>query len=243
MNDFFDKHIASHLSSESDQTVKEISINRESESDLQDIAHTPSAIKSAIQELLKYGLLEAERKPNLYQSVTTNTSHVNRILEPLDLQIQIDEIRGLAFIKVSDGFSNIDAYSMEDANLVNDDSNSDWSHPLVRRQRLTLEQSLMVAILRQLFLAHEQEAGLGAGNAVVAIEELMAHTEIYFARSGSETRDQKRILNLLENLRTHGIVSEVDKYDKISIRPIITHLANPESLESLLTHFTALANK
>jgi hypothetical protein len=39
---------------------------------------------------------------------------------------------------------------------------------------------------------------------------------------------------LLEQLKTHGVVSEVDKKQEVTIRPLIAHLANPESLAALL---------
>lgn len=61
---------------------------------------TIKKIREATQELLKYGLLEEASKPNLYRVVLTHPEEVTRILEPLDLDIGIDEIRGLLYVKV-----------------------------------------------------------------------------------------------------------------------------------------------
>lgn len=187
-------------------------------------AYTPQGIKTAVQELLKHGLLEAERKPNLYRTALTQRAAIDTILEPLDLRLRLDEVRGLAFVTVAEELFGGEA--------------DEWSHALVRRQRLTLEQSLLVAILRQLYIAHEQEAGAGAGDAVVELEELLPQLQVYLGESGSEMKEQKRLRTLLEALRGHGIVSEVDEREqKVAIRPLITHLANPESLQNLLQHF------
>ena len=41
-------------------------------------------------------------------------------------------------------------------------------------------------------------------------------------------------MSLLDQLKTHGIVSEVDKKHEVVIRPLIAHLANPDSLAALL---------
>ncbi len=41
------------------------------------------------------------------------------------------------------------------------------------KQRLTLEQSLLLAILRQQFALHEQEYGVGQAVAKIAIDELL----------------------------------------------------------------------
>lgn len=201
--------------------------------------YTARGIKAAVQELLKFGLLEADRKGHLYRTATTHHERINEILEPLDLTLRIDDVRGLAFLVVAEGMFDA-REAREDSAATADD---DWSHPLVRRQRLTLEQSLVVAILRQVYLVHEQEAGTGAGSVTVPVEELLSSLQLYVGSSGSDAKDQKRIRNLLENVRAHGIVSEIDDKDQVAIRPIITHLANPESLQALLEHFKSVADE
>lgn len=184
------------------------------------LAITPRQVKDACQELLKLGLLEAARKPNLYRIATTHAADIDRILEPLDLALKIDDVRGLAFLVVSQPLFA--------------EAEEEWSHPLVRRQRLTLEQSLLVALLRQHYVAHEQEGGIGAGDAQVALEDLLPQLQLYLGNLGSDAREQQRLRALLEKLKPHGIVSEVDPHDQVAIRPIIVHLANPENLQSLL---------
>ena len=194
--------------------------------------YTPGNVKATAQELLKFGLLEADRKPNLYQVAITQTAAINEILEPFDLRLKVDDVRGLAFLVVSEQLFS-----------EGEENDDEWSHPLVRRQRLTMEQSLLVAILRQHFIAHEQEAGLGAGAATVELDELLPQLQLYLGDTGSDTRDQKRLRSLLDNLKNHGIVSDIDANDQVVIRPIITHLANPENLQNLLHHFRQLAGQ
>ncbi|MDX5327628.1 MAG: DUF4194 domain-containing protein [Marinobacter sp.] len=194
--------------------------------------YTPGNVKATAQELLKFGLLEADRKPNLYQVAITQTAAINQILEPFDLRLKVDDVRGLAFLVVSEQLFS-----------EGEENDDEWSHPLVRRQRLTMEQSLLVAILRQHFIAHEQEAGLGAGEATVELDELLPQLQLYLGDTGSDTRDQKRLRSLLDSLKNHGIVSDIDANDQVVIRPIITHLANPENLQNLLHHFRQLAGQ
>jgi len=194
--------------------------------------YTASNLKATAQELLKYGLLEADRKARLYQIAITQTGEINRILEPFDLRLKVDDIRGLAFLVVADQLFR-----------DGDENDDEWSHPLVRRQRLNMEQSLLIAILRQHFIAHEQEAGLGAGDAVVELDELLPQLQLYLGDTGSDAKDQKRLRGLLDNLKNHGIVSDIDANDQVVIRPIITHLANPENLQNLLQHFRKMAGE
>jgi hypothetical protein len=188
--------------------------------------YTPQEIKRATQELMKFGLLEMTRKPKLYQTALIHHQAIDSILAPLDLRLMIDDVRGLAFLVVAEA-------------LFNEEDDA-WSHPLIRRQRLTLEQTLLIALLRQHYVAHEQEAGVGAGGALIDIDELKPQLFAYLGESGSDSRDQARLTKLLEQLYNHGLVSEIDDKAQITIRPIITHLANPKTLQLLLTHFRQL---
>ena len=190
---------------------------------------TPASLKSAVQEILRCGLVESASKPNLYRTLERELNHARRILEPFDLEIQLDDIRGIAFLKLPAGA----------------EANADeaWSHPLVRRQRRTTAQSLPIAILRQHYIGHEQEHGLGVADAVIDADELQAQFDTYLGPSGSDTADSERLKRIVSQLHVHGIVSEPDKDGQIQIRPIIVHLANPEQLSALLAHFTRLATK
>lgn len=193
-----------------------------------DDVRTPQKVREVAQELTRYGLIEAARKPNLYRVLQNHKQALTDILEPLDLDLAIDDVRGIAFVTVraDDTSSELSLDEQSDA--------EDWSHPLVRRQRLTLEQSLLVAILRQRFVAHEQEAGVGADDARVAVDELIPEFQLYLGDPGSEAKERNRMLTLLDQLKAHGLVSEPDTHERVSIRPIIAHLASPENLQHLL---------
>ena len=189
---------------------------------------TPRDVRQCCQELMKFGWLEMEQKPRLYQTALAQHPLVNRLLEPFDLRMQLDEIRGLAFLQVGREMEH---------------EEDDWSHPLVRRQRLTLEQSLLVAILRKRFLNHEQEQGVGAGQAEVYVDELIPELQMFLGELGSDRKEWERVNKLLDKLKGHGLVSGVDEQDRVCIRPIIAHLANPETLKALLQQYRALAEE
>ncbi|EHV2030618.1 DUF4194 domain-containing protein [Salmonella enterica] len=223
MAGFFDRLInrgvAANAGSEPEPSDKDVTDGSVEENAVSNETRTLKKIREATQELLKYGLLEEASKPNLYRVVLTHPEEVTRILEPLDLDIGIDEIRGLLYVKVR-----------LDETLEQDE----WSHPLVRRQRLNLEQSLLVAILRQHFVAWEQESGTGASQAQIAIDDLLPQLQIYLGDPGSESKERTRLLTLLDQLKGHGLVTSPDAHERIVIRPIIAHLADPMNLQALL---------
>ena len=189
---------------------------------------TPVKVREVAKELTRYGLIEAARKPNLYRVLQSHQQKLAAILEPLDLDLAIDDVRGIAFITVREDDTS------SELSLDEQSDPEDWSHPLVRRQRLTLEQSLLIAILRQRFVVHEQEAGVGADDARVAVDELIPEFQLYLGDPGSEAKERTRMLTLLDQLKGHGLVSEPDTHERVSIRPIIAHLASPENLQHLL---------
>lgn len=186
-----------------------------------------SSVRATLLELMKFGLLEAVSKPNLYRTALLQQAELSDILRWMDLRLRVDEIRGLAFLVVV-------AAPVE--------GEDEWTHPLIRRQRLTLEQSLLVAILRQQFVAHEIEAGIGAVGARMALEDLVPHLQAYLGDLGSDAQERKRLLTLLEQLKGHGLVSDVDQHERVTIRPIIVHLANPENLTQLIHFLRAVAD-
>lgn len=220
---------------------------------------TPAQVKQATQELLRLGVLYAEAKPNLFQAVLANRALVAAILEPLDLALRIDEVRAMVILTVapslrgSQGDGGLgSAAGARGAGSVDDDvitdgagsrdgrGDDEWTHPLVRRQRLTLAQSLLLAILRRRYVEHEKTAD-GTLAARVSIDDLGPELQTYLGDEGSDSANESRLRRLLEQLREHGIVSAVDDDEQITIRPLICHLADPTSLQLLLHHYTRLA--
>lgn len=188
---------------------------------------TSPEIKTCVQELLKQGYVEETNRGELFRLIIIHRQLIADALEPLDLTLRLDTHRGVAFLAVL-------SRRTESPDVESDSEDDPWSHPLVRKQRLTLEQSLMVAILRQVFVIHEQEFGVGQSPAKVSIDELLPIFLTYSGESGSDSRDENRLLQLLDQLKPHGIVSEVDKKHEVTIRPLIAHLASPESLTGFL---------
>lgn len=190
----------------------------------------PLDVKEVTQQLLKHGHIEEAANSVLFRKAVIHERAIHVALIPLDLTLRLDTHRGIAFLVVAEAASE------------SSEGDQAWSHPLVRRQRLTLEQSLLVAILRQTFMIHEQESGIGHSGAKIAVDEVLSQFLTYFDDSGSDSLNQSRLMNLLDQLKVHGIVSEVDSNLEFTIRPIIAHLANAESLSALLRVLTERAS-
>ena len=233
--DIFDRMAAQGASAQAEQSLSKEELPALVESGIatQSTSRTPPNVRQALQFLLAHGWLESATKPKLFSLIAAQTTLLDALLEPLDLRVLVDDVRGLAFLAVVPDYAGDDTDESEQ---------DDWTHPLMKRQRLTLEQSLLLALLRREFLQREQESGTGAV-VRVTVDSLLPQLETYLGSTGSDMQERKRLTQLLENLRTHGMVSEVDSQDCITIRPMIVHLLNPENLQTLLLRLRALAEQ
>ena len=191
--------------------------------------------KKSLQELLKSGCLERRQTPAHYDTLLHNLDAVRHYLWALDLAVRVDEVRGLVFVAVAQEAApdGDEQAAMAAENALPDTENDEWSHPLVRRQRLTLEQSLLLAILRQRFVEVEQQQGIGHDDIRADWEDVKSQFFLYIERSGSDSKDNERLHNILRQLGEHGVVGKAGE-EHIPIRPLIVHLANPDNLGRLL---------
>lgn len=233
--DIFDRMAAQGASAQAEQSLSKEELPALVESGIatQSTSRTPPNVRQALQFLLAHGWLESATKPKLFSLIAAQTTMLDALLEPLDLRVVVDDVRGLAFLAVVPDYAGDDTDESEQ---------DDWTHPLMKRQRLTLEQSLLLALLRREFLQREQESGTGAA-VRITVDSLLPQLETYLGATGSDMQERKRLTQLLENLRTHGMVSDVDAQDCITIRPMIVHLLNPENLQTLLLRLRAVAEQ
>lgn len=233
--DIFDRMAAQGASAQAEQSLSKEELPALVESGIatQSTSRTPPNVRQALQFLLAHGWLESATKPKLFHLIAAQTTLLDALLEPLDLRVVLDDVRGLAFLAVVPDYAGDDTDESEQ---------DDWTHPLMKRQRLTLEQSLLLALLRREFLQREQESGTGSV-VRITVDSLLPQLETYLGAMGSDMQERKRLGQLLENLRTHGMVSDVDAQDCITIRPMIVHLLNPENLQTLLLRLREVAEK
>ena len=233
--DIFDRMAAQGASAQAEQSLSKEELPALVESGIatQSTSRTPPNVRQALQFLLAHGWLESATKPKLFHLIAAQATLLDALLEPLDLRVVLDDVRGLAFLAVVPDYAGDDTDESEQ---------DDWTHPLMKRQRLPLDQSLLLALLRREFLQREQESGTGAV-VRITVDSLLPQIETYLGAMGSDMQERKRLLQLLENLRTHGMVTEVDAQDCITIRPMIVHLLNPENLQTLLLRLREVAEK
>ncbi|WP_223550252.1 DUF4194 domain-containing protein [Pseudomonas sp. A-B-19] len=209
---------------------EELSENAEQERELEDLEiddldvedddqRTPRVIREVVQELFKHGFIEEADYERLYRAALANAELVDQIFEPFDLNVQFDEIRGLVFIRV-----------LHASDVIVEG----WTHPLIRHHAFSLEQTLLIAVLRQYLIECEMENGIGATIPQMTVDDVITHLRAYLGEHGADFKDRKRAVRLLLQLRNHHLISMNEHSDRFTIRPLIAHVANPENLTALL---------
>lgn len=184
-----------------------------------DDQRTPRRIREVVQELFKHGFIEEAYYERLYQTALGNAELVSQIVEPFDLKIEFDEIRGLVFIRV-----------LHEAAEVAEG----WTHPLILHKSFNLEETLLVAVLRQYLIECEMENGVGTAIPQMTVDDVIVQLRAYLGERGADFKDKKRAMGLLKKLRSRHLISMNEHSDRFTIRPLIAHVANPESLTALL---------
>jgi hypothetical protein len=189
---------------------------------------TLPSVRKVVLELLRSGFIELSEKQELYQQALQKRQGIDRILEPLDMSLSIDEQRGLMIVLIR---TDDEDDSVDEA----------WKHPLIRRQRFTLEQTLLIAILRQYYVVQEMELGTGMETIKMPMDILIDQMFKYLPDSGSDSKNERHIGSMIEKLKAHGLVTEPDKNQEVTIRPLICHLQDPEKLQAVLSQFQILS--
>lgn len=180
--DIFDRMAALGASAQAEQLLskEELPALVESGMAAPNASRTPPNVRQALQFLLAHGWLESATKPKLFNLIAAQTTLLDALLEPLDLRVVVDDVRGLAFLAVVPDYAGDDTDESEQ---------DDWTHPLMKRQRLTLEQSLLLALLRREFLQREQESGTGTA-VRVTVDSLLPQLETYLGATGSDMQER-----------------------------------------------------
>ena len=79
----------------------------------QNASKTPPNVRQALQFLLAHGWLESAAKPKLFHLIAAQTALFDTLLEPLDLRVVVDDVRGLAFLAVVPDYAGDDTDESE----------------------------------------------------------------------------------------------------------------------------------
>lgn len=175
-------------------------------------------LRLALQYLLRDGTVQAALMPEAFAALEQELETVNQWLAPLELLLNLDTPRGLAFLGLTP------QWALE---------NPQGAHPLMNRPSLTAQHMPLLALLRRAMLKCEQQQGMGT-SASVSRAALMAQFGSLFGSPPEGYLERQ-----LEYLRQLGLIAEQEddsEDDQIAIAPIVAHLLDADAAQALLEH-------
>lgn len=182
--------------------------------------------REALQRLISSGVIYESRHSELYQALLANKSQIRSTLRELGLRMTVDDSFGLIILRLP----------------VSDDIEEDeGAHPLVRRRRLTLLDSLVALVLRDHYMTREN---VGDRTVVIDVEQLEDALRAFLPIFGSETILRKRITGAIKRFKDYNILASLPGSDnEFEVTPVIRIVVNADMLQGLRAEFEALARR
>ena len=239
-DDFFDVQVK-QLDKETQESedkivVTNVSVNATEEdlnsdniTDKKDTSLMPPEAKKALVSLLRYGVILAAQKINLFQILCRYQHDIRHHLSNMYLKLILDDKMGVAYIEsISDDELNAD-----------DETNDDEATSLITRRTLTLYDTLLLLVLRKHYQERETS---GEQKVVIDVERIEANLTPFLALTNSSKSDRRKLSSALTKLHDKKIISTLrGTKDRFEITPIIRYVVNAEFLESLLQEYIKLA--
>jgi len=187
--------------------------------------------RSAFIYLLARGYVMIRTKPEFYASLLANDKAVLSVLIDLNLTMQVDHAAGLVALRSLAGTAEEEGEGEDDEDKT----------VLIRRQRLSQFQSIIVLILRR----HHRDRSL-AGDSVITmeIEQIEQALVPFMHLTQSQTREDKRLNGALALCKKHGLILNVrGDESRIEISPLIRLVVDLNWLDTLLTKFKEMAER
>lgn len=180
--------------------------------------------KHALVSLLRQGVILANQKLKLFESICRYQIEVRHHLANVYLKLVLDESSGVAFVA-----------SIE-ASEKNDDQVS-----LITRRTLSLYDTLILLVLRKHYQERETS---GEQKIIIDVERVAANLTPFLPLTNSTKVDRKKLNAALQKMVEKRILSSVrSSDDRFEITPIIRYVVNAECLENMLCEYHRLAEE
>lgn len=186
------------------------------------------ASRRAMQKLIARGVIYESRHEADYRVLVNDAEQVSGVLEELSLRMSIDREVGVILLRLPDDY------------LEGEEEGEEGSHPLVRRRRMTLFDSLTAVVLRK----HYRERELtGEQRVRIDIEQLEQGLVPFLPLMGSEEIFRKHLRGVVDRFKDLNLLLSVrGSKTEFEIAPVIRVVVNAEWIESLVKEFQRLSD-
>ncbi|MGP5664865.1 DUF4194 domain-containing protein [Glutamicibacter arilaitensis] len=185
-----------------------------------DLGELAAGSRRVLVQLVKGPYLSAERHPEAWKVLLTDTAALRTRLADLFLDLVFDESLGVAFVR------NAPQGEVE-------------APQVVRTMPLTFMDSALL-----LFLRRELLRGSGASRVFIGRDEVYDHLNSY--RSVDTTDEagfRKRVDSAWAKMLKHSLLVRTDTEDRVEISPILRLVFSTEQIQAVQEEYQRLAGK
>lgn len=187
----------------------------------------PPEARRALVSLLRQGVILANQKAKLFESICRYQSSVRNHLADVYLKLVLDEKAGVAFVAGLDG---------SEEGAEEDDAVS-----LISRRTLSLYDTLLLLVLRKHYQERETS---GEQRVIIDFERVESNLSPFLPLTNSTRSDRKKLYAALQKMVVKRILSSVrGSDDRFEITPVIRYVVNAECLENILDEYRRLAKE
>ncbi len=183
----------------------------------------PPEARRALVSLLRQGVILANQKSNLFETICRYQDDVRNHLADVYLKLILDQRAGVAFV----------------AGLDESDGAEEESVSLITRRTLSLYDTLLLLVLRK---HYQERETAGEQRIIIDIERVESNLSPFLPLTNSTRSDRKKLdASLVKMIERHILSSVRGSEDRFEITPIIRYVVNAEFLESMLADYKQLA--
>lgn len=200
------------------------------------LANPAASLSALVNRLLSDGVIYREDDEQRWSSLITLQARVRDYVTVMNLDFQIDEADGLAFLR---GKATPESEEEEGPTVPR----------LVRRRALTYEVSLLLALLRKKLAEHEAGASRdgGDGRVVLTRETIQEMMSVFLADSSHQVKIANQIERLIGQVEELGFVKALKPTSgprSYEVRRILRHFIDAhwlQGLDELLASYARVA--
>lgn len=197
--------------------------------DRPETAAMPGQARRALVSLLRFGVILANQKSKLFESVCRYQPAIRRHLADVYLSLVLDEKADVAFVAAQ--HEEDDAEARENEEPLS----------LISRRTLSLYDTLLLLVLRKHYQKRETS---GEQLIMVDVERIESYLTPFLPLTNSATADRKKLNAALQKMVSRRILRVLrGNDDRFEITPIIRYVVNAAFLESMLGEYLQLARE
>ncbi len=185
------------------------------------------ALRRALVELMRSGVVLARAKPQIYELLCQHRALIEDHLADMYLRLLIEPTAGVALL----------LQQQDEADFEDEEEHS----ALISRRTLSLYDTLLLLVLRK---HYQERQSVGEQQVIIDIERIESQLAPFLPLTNSNRSDRRKLSGAIAKMKEKKLLSPVRGDDeRLEITPVIRYVVSAEFLERILAEYQSLAGE